>query len=339
MPFTLSSPISPEGSHGAFDAQRTSHGTATGTSMSLDTNHSPLASADGHKCPHPIAMRDMRGEFKLIPDSDQAYHGSAAPSLIKKGDYFGVKQDQSQMLHQLAEEGTDSMVVDASSPVSPARTATVDSNRPVDVQDRRVVIVDISALQPAIEARTGEAPMGFADAIKDIKRAGHSVHMLTAASAAGDAAVRGWLQAMDVSVGFGSEDDVAALWHVPGGDESAKIRVSCPPSCVTCVTRRLTKRWCELSMPPFSAHLPNRPILPSPNSPEKAASKAALPCRPSRTAIPPWARPKVTLPLSLVLRRLSGLLSAVYKAGWVWEWRWQSASSKDFAWTSRSGID
>jgi hypothetical protein len=29
----------------------------------------------------------------------------------------------------------------------------------------------------------------------------------------------------------------------------------------------------------------------------------------------------------------------VCKAGWVWEWRWQSASSKDFAWTSRSGID
>jgi hypothetical protein len=254
MPFTLSSPISPEGSFGAFSGpDRTSHATSD-TSMSDSHNHSPLASHDGARGLHPIMMED---DFQLTPKSDSAHyqdqdrrsasrranHGSAQPSIDKKhggGDYFGFDGPNQNALDRLPEEQSDSVMDvdvdgdgDASTPVTPARTATLDGNKAglVSGQDRRVVIVDVSAMQPAIQSRDAAVPMGFAEAIKDIKRAGHPVHLLTTVPDAEGGLIREWLGTMDISVGFGSDNGVAAVWHVPTGDENTKIGVSYMTRC------------------------------------------------------------------------------------------------------------
>ena len=194
----------------------------------------------------------MEDDFQLTPKSDSAHyqdqdrrsasrranHGSAQPSIDKNhggGDYFGFDGPNQNALDRLPEEQSDSVMDvdvdgdgDASTPVTPARTATLDSNKavPMPGQDRRVVIVDISAMQPAIHSRNVEVPVGFAEAIKDVKRAGHPVHLLTAVPDAEGGLIREWLAAMDISMGFGSDNGVAAVWHVPAGDENAKIGVS-----------------------------------------------------------------------------------------------------------------
>ena len=225
MPLTLSAPPSPTGSSGAFHdgPERTEHATTEGDTTESQI-HSPI---HGHV--NPWTPHDDDRSL-----SRQAHHGSEEPPSFLKGIKDNKKVSGYFGLGKLAEddEGRDS-VIDASSPISPAKTATFDSTRAKadSAQDRRVVVVDVSAMQPAMHAQTPEAPMGFAVAIKDMKRAGHPVHVLTTLSVTEDAMVHEWLHAMDISVGFGSEDDVAALWHVPAGDDHAKIGVS--PSIIS----------------------------------------------------------------------------------------------------------
>lgn len=232
MPVTLSSPISPDATSGPF-YDRTSHASATSDSL----NHSPFGSADGARLPHPINAMWRDNHELLSPasasdkpsESRQANFGSAPPSFVKKGSgYFGLggANHEQSPLEQLAEERIDS-AVEAKSPVSPPRTATLDgSGGPYLSKDRRVVVVDISPWQSSIQARSGDAPMGFAIAIKDLGRMGHPVHILTTLSSDEDVRVREWLHSLDLSVGFASDNEVAALWHVPAGDDAARMGVS-----------------------------------------------------------------------------------------------------------------
>lgn len=227
MPVTLSSPISPNASSGFPTSQRTDASRTSCTSQSDSMNHSPFASADGHAVPNPALWRaSLTPQGDKVSASRQANNGSAAPSFVDggKNDYFGrTPLAPGSPLEPFQEEDS---IIAASSPISPPRTATVVStDGKMYEQDRRVVVIDISAMQPVIQAGNGDAPMGFVLAVKDIKRAGHPVHVLTTLSVTEDAIVREWLHSIDLSVGFGSDNEVAALWHVPAGDDGAKIGV------------------------------------------------------------------------------------------------------------------